>query len=63
MIIEQRLVQELEDLLPDGHEKILISEKRKPGKKGTNALLDVDKFAVNTGTPDLAGDNLVRRRS
>ena len=65
MTLEQRLLNELQDLPPEAQEKILkfvlfvkkellVAKKGKTRKKAANALRDVDKFAVDTGISDLA---------
>ena len=68
MTLEQRLLNELQDLPPEAQEKILkfvhfvkkellVAKKGKPRKKAANALRDVDKFAVDTGISDLASQH------
>ncbi len=61
--VKERLITEIEDLPLEAQEKIFklvhfmkeeILESKKAKTKGCNALMDVDKIAVNTGIPDLS---------
>ncbi len=65
MTVREQLAKEIEDLSPEGQEKVLkliqfvkvemlVSHSRKPTAKKSNALAEIDKIAIDTGIPDLA---------
>ncbi len=65
MTVQQQVIKELEEVPPEAQETILkfirffknellVSAKKRRVRKRTNALLDVDKIAINTGISDLA---------
>jgi hypothetical protein len=65
MTVQQQVIKELEEVPPEAQEtilkfirffknEILSSTKKRGVRKKNNALLDVDKIAINTGIPDLA---------
>lgn len=65
MSIQQRLIREIESLPDDLQERILklihflkeeflLSKSKGHERKGINALLQVDKIALETGISDLA---------
>ena len=68
MSIPQRLVKEIEGLPADFQERILklvhfikeeflINKKGEPERKKINALLEVDKIAIETGISDFASQH------
>jgi len=68
MTIREELAKEIEDLPPETQEKVLrlirvikgetvMSHRRKAGAKRTNALVEVDAIAIETGIPDLASQH------
>lgn len=65
MTVQQQVIKELKEVPPEAQETILkfirffknemlISAKKKRGRKRINALLDVDTIAIETGISDLA---------
>ncbi len=65
MSIQQRLIREIESLPVDLQgrilklvhflkEEFLLSRRKEPEREGINALLEVDKIALETGISDLA---------
>lgn len=68
MTVQQQLIKEIEGLPLDVQKKVLklvhfVKEEllpahiKKAKRKGTNALADVDKFAVETGISDLSSQH------
>ena len=68
MTVQQQLINELQGLPQEAQKQILklvhflkreilASQKRKPGRKTANALLEVDNFSMETGIADLAGQH------
>ncbi|MBI5186818.1 MAG: hypothetical protein HZA01_13990 [Nitrospinae bacterium] len=65
MTIQQQLIKEIEGLPLEAQKKVLklmhfVKEEFFPPQekramaKGANALADIDKFAIETGIPDLS---------
>lgn len=67
MTVRQQLIKEIEDMPRESQEKILklvhflkeeiLAQKPKPSASGINALVEVDRIAVETGIADLASQH------
>lgn len=67
MTLQEQLIKEIEDMPKESQEKILklvhflkeelFAQKPKPSTPGINALVEVDRVAVETGISDLASQH------